>query len=235
VALGHQAETAAHLSAAWRDPDDDGAAVVGRLLSGNETVLHEQRHLPPRGSRIHVGQPGQLAYLQALILLDTSQQLESGLGDDDPGGGGPAIEHLATGVEPEELLERALDRSQLVFLRGAFAFGHILQGIDSCKTLSITYGWFWVSACNAPKEGRRLNPPRPRDSGKLGRMARIAPPVATMGPVVRIELERVEALELLGMTLAHLKDAEARAEMSPRVALLMAIRDKLALGLREER
>jgi len=66
-------------------------------------------------------------------------------------------------------------------------------------------------------------------------VARIAPPVATMGPVVRIEFERVEALELLGMTLAHLKDAEARAEMSPRVALLMAIRDKLALGLREER
>jgi hypothetical protein len=34
------------------------------------------------------------------------------------------------------------------------------------------------------------------------------------------------------MTLAHLKDAEARAEVSPRVALLMAIRGKLALGLR---
>jgi hypothetical protein len=69
----------------------------------------------------------------------------------------------------------------------------------------------------------------------VGPVARIAPLVATIGPVVRIELERVEALELLGMTLAHLKDAEARAEMSPRVALLMAIRDKLALGLREER
>jgi hypothetical protein len=65
--------------------------------------------------------------------------------------------------------------------------------------------------------------------------ARNAPLVATMGPVVRMELERVEALELLGMTLAHLNDAEVRAEMSPRVALLMAIRDKLALGLREER
>ena len=59
--------------------------------------------------------------------------------------------------------------------------------------------------------------------------------MATIGPVVSIELERIEALELLGMTLAHLKDAEGRAEMSPRVALLMAIRDKLALGLREER
>ena len=68
----------------------------------------------------------------------------------------------------------------------------------------------------------------------VGPLARHAPPVATMGPVVRIELERLEALELLGMTLAHLKNAEARAEMSPRVALLMAIRDKLALGLREE-
>jgi hypothetical protein len=59
--------------------------------------------------------------------------------------------------------------------------------------------------------------------------------MATIGPVVRIGLERIEALELLGMTLAHLNDAEARAGMSPRVGLLMAIRDKLALGLTEER
>ena len=66
-------------------------------------------------------------------------------------------------------------------------------------------------------------------------MAHIAPLVATIGPVVRIELGRVEALELLTTTLAHLNDAEARAEMSPRVALLMAIRDKLALGLKEEK
>lgn len=61
-----------------------------------------------------------------------------------------------------------------------------------------------------------------------------APPPATMAPVVTVKLERVEALELLGMTLAHLNDAEARAEMSPRVPMLMAIRDKLALALREE-
>jgi hypothetical protein len=54
-----------------------------------------------------------------------------------------------------------------------------------------------------------------------------------MGPVIRFGLERVEALELLAMTLAHLKDAETRAEMSPRVPLLRVIRDKLALGLRE--
>jgi hypothetical protein len=71
--------------------------------------------------------------------------------------------------------------------------------------------------------------------GSVRSMALNAPSMATMGPVVSIELERIEALELLGMTLAHLKDAEGRAEMSPRVALLMAIRDKLALGLREER
>ena len=55
-----------------------------------------------------------------------------------------------------------------------------------------------------------------------------------MGPMIRIELERIEALELLGMTLAHVNDAEAKVETSPRVPLLMAIRDKLALGLREE-
>ncbi len=52
--------------------------------------------------------------------------------------------------------------------------------------------------------------------------------------MVRVVLERVEALELLGMTLAHLNDAQARAEISPRLPLLMAIRDKLALALREE-
>ena len=38
----------------------------------------------------------------------------------------------------------------------------------------------------------------------------------------------------LGLTLAHLNDAEARGEVSPRVPLLMAIRDKLAAALREE-
>ncbi|MGB9111505.1 MAG: hypothetical protein WCF24_02130 [Acidimicrobiales bacterium] len=59
--------------------------------------------------------------------------------------------------------------------------------------------------------------------------------MATIEPVISVELERVEALELLGMTLAHLNDAEARAEVSPRVPLLMAIRDKLARALREER
>ena len=58
----------------------------------------------------------------------------------------------------------------------------------------------------------------------------IEPPLATIEPVVKVELERVEALELLGMTLAHLNVAE----VSPRVPLLMAIRDKLAFALREE-
>jgi hypothetical protein len=52
--------------------------------------------------------------------------------------------------------------------------------------------------------------------------------------MVSVEFERVEALELLGMTLAHLNDAEARGEVSSRVPLLMTIRDKLAFALREE-
>ena len=60
------------------------------------------------------------------------------------------------------------------------------------------------------------------------------PPMARIGPMVIVELERVEALELLGMTLAHLNVAETAREMSPRVPLLMAIRDKLALALQEE-
>jgi hypothetical protein len=52
--------------------------------------------------------------------------------------------------------------------------------------------------------------------------------------MVTVAFERVEAFELLAMTLAHLIDAEARGEVSPRVPLLMAIRDKLAAALREE-
>lgn len=65
-------------------------------------------------------------------------------------------------------------------------------------------------------------------------MVRFGPLSDTVGPMVGVQFERVEALEVLGMTLAHLNDAEARGEISPRVALLMAIRDKLALALREE-
>jgi hypothetical protein len=52
--------------------------------------------------------------------------------------------------------------------------------------------------------------------------------------MVTVAFERVEALELLGMTLAHLNDAESRGEVSARVPLLMAVRDKLASALQEE-
>ena len=60
------------------------------------------------------------------------------------------------------------------------------------------------------------------------------PRLGRMGPMAQVEFERVEALELLAMTLAHLNMAETRSDLSPRVPLLMAIRDKLALALREE-
>ena len=52
--------------------------------------------------------------------------------------------------------------------------------------------------------------------------------------MVRVELERVAALELVGMVVAHLNHAEAAGELSPRIPTLMGIRDKLAAGLREE-
>ncbi len=52
--------------------------------------------------------------------------------------------------------------------------------------------------------------------------------------MVSLEYERVEALELLGMVLAHLSITETRSELSPRAPLLMGIRDKLAEALREE-
>jgi hypothetical protein len=54
-------------------------------------------------------------------------------------------------------------------------------------------------------------------------------------PVITVELERVDVLELLGMTLAQLNVAEARVDLTPRIPLLMAIRDKLALALQEAR
>ncbi len=55
-----------------------------------------------------------------------------------------------------------------------------------------------------------------------------------LAPVVTVELERIEALELLAMTLAHLNHAEVTRELSPRVPMLMTIRDKLAAALRED-
>ncbi len=73
-----------------------------------------------------------------------------------------------------------------------------------------------------------------QDEGFAPALVQDAPGSATFGPMVRVELERIEALELLAMTLAHLNDAESRGEVSPRVPLLMAIRDKLAIALREE-
>jgi hypothetical protein len=66
-------------------------------------------------------------------------------------------------------------------------------------------------------------------------MVPLAPGLVAMEPVIRVDLERVEVLELLGMTLAHLNDAESSAVVSLRVPMLMAIRDKLACSLREER
>ena len=52
--------------------------------------------------------------------------------------------------------------------------------------------------------------------------------------MLRVELERVEALELLGMVIAHLNVAESSGELSPRIPTLLAVRDKLVAGLREE-
>ena len=65
-------------------------------------------------------------------------------------------------------------------------------------------------------------------------MVRSGPTAVIIGPVVTLELERAEALELLAMALAHLNHAEAAQEVSQRVPLLMTIRDKLAVALREE-
>lgn len=65
-------------------------------------------------------------------------------------------------------------------------------------------------------------------------MVHIEPVVVIIGPVVNLELERIEALELMGMVLAHLNTAEVSGDLTPRVPLLMSIRDKLAHGLGEQ-
>ena len=52
--------------------------------------------------------------------------------------------------------------------------------------------------------------------------------------MVRVELERIEALELMGMVVAHLNVDEAFSEPTPRIATLLSIRDKLVAGLRED-
>ena len=52
--------------------------------------------------------------------------------------------------------------------------------------------------------------------------------------VAVVEFERIEAPELLGMTLAHLNDAQASGEVSAGFPLLLAIREELATALREE-
>jgi hypothetical protein len=58
--------------------------------------------------------------------------------------------------------------------------------------------------------------------------------MATVGPAVNIDVERVDALEYLAMTVAHLKDAGTRSGGHLRATpLLGSVQDKLALGLRE--
>ena len=52
--------------------------------------------------------------------------------------------------------------------------------------------------------------------------------------MVRVELDRIEALELLGMVIAHLNVAGASGDLSPRIPTLLSVRDKLVAGLREE-
>ena len=52
--------------------------------------------------------------------------------------------------------------------------------------------------------------------------------------MMRVEFERIEALELLGMVVVHLNVAESAGHLSPRVATLLSVRDKLVAGLREE-
>ena len=64
-------------------------------------------------------------------------------------------------------------------------------------------------------------------------MVHLEPVVVITGPM-NLELERIEALELMGMVLARLNTAEASGDLTPRVPVLTSIRDKLAEALREQ-
>jgi hypothetical protein len=81
-----------------------------------------------------------------------------------------------------------------------------------------------TSRCSAGRNGNideyTLSADRPP-------VVRMGPGAARVTPAVSLEFERVEALELLGMVLAHLSIAETRSEPSPRAPGLMGIRDKL--------
>ena len=54
-----------------------------------------------------------------------------------------------------------------------------------------------------------------------------------MEPMVTVELERIEALELLGMVISHLNEPRIDP-LTPRLALLMSIQGKLNQALWEE-
>jgi hypothetical protein len=65
---------------------------------------------------------------------------------------------------------------------------------------------------------------------------RLAETISTRHRLVSVlsQVASIAALEMLATVLAHLNVSEARADLSPRVPMLIAIRDNLAQGLREE-
>ena len=64
-------------------------------------------------------------------------------------------------------------------------------------------------------------------------MAPLGPLPAILEPMVTVELERIEALELLGMVISHLNEPRIDP-LTPRLALLMSIQGKLNQALWEE-
>ena len=64
------------------------------------------------------------------------------------------------------------------------------------------------------------------------RAAPLGPLCGTMGPMITVELERVEALELLGMVIARLNEPRIDP-MAPRIALLMSLQERLTQALWE--
>ena len=121
---------------------------------------------------------------------------------------------------------------------GLHRSGPITQRRVSGATSSdrICTHWSPVETCEAPDRCQRPSVRSNHGDDSDETITRSIPDHFRLpsGHTVNVELDRVEALELLAMVLAHLNDAENRREMSARVPLLLSLRDKLVRSLQEE-
>ena len=116
MALGHHAQPAPYFGSRGGDLHNDGASVVGVPLPSHESIGLQLGDLPAGRRGVHLREAGELPDLDSVLSLDSTQQLESGLGYRHAGRRGTALVHLSAGVQAKQLLERPLDSAQIVGL-----------------------------------------------------------------------------------------------------------------------